>query len=484
MLRMLSLATAGPRVTRAPCDGTGSCPYYFHTPEQSFYEVKINGETSFVYQLEKPAACVQGGDVGCAWDWDVKSQSWTSASADFASGPATIEVHTRFGGGKGRLAQKAFLQPKVASRFGVGSPTDVKQKSREYVFNVSAAGHFSVELYGVDLTDALLVFLDDAAAEQPQAAAEACAAAFDFFEALFPTLTSNATVSELVALQKAIVQMQERELRPGDDLGGSARRGRLSELAARYLASPCEDDRKSHPALVKALFECQTAYSTQPRELLDEWTEEILPELAESADRSSDQQPTLSLQTAPSFLVHLFALLDSQAKVLELPLKTKKGKEVQLRTEEVSAKLEELQWLTRAFVALILTTRTLSSATIIKQTIKHAATFLARFVSQALPFLSAHFKVQHQPICQLLKSLQPATRLLQAQCATVKQQQQVGALKGVVALKKELEGVVFGVKAMLQEHKCQDSFWLGNLKHKNAAGEEVSSQMQAAASIA
>ena len=337
--------------------------------------------------------------------------------------------------------------------------------------------HFGKHSAGVALAS-------QAAAEQPQAAAEACAAAFDFFEALFPTLTSNATVSELVALQKAIVQMQERELRPGDDLGGSARRGRLSELAARYLASPCEDDRKSHPALVKALFECQTAYSTQPRELLDEWTEEILPELAESADRSSDQQPTLSLQTAPSFLVHLFALLDSQAKVLELPLKTKKGKEVQLRTEEVSAKLEELQWLTRAFVALILTTRTLSSATIIKQTIKHAATFLARFVSQALPFLSAHFKVQHQPICQLLKSLQPATRLLQAQCATVKQQQQVGALKGVVALKKELEGVVFGVKAMLQEHKCQDSFWLGNLKHKNAAGEEVSSQMQAAASIA
>jgi len=40
--------------------------------------------------------------------------------------------------------------------------------------------------------------------------------------------------------------------------------------------------------------------------------------------------------------------------------------------------------------------------------------------------------------------------------------------------------LIFKVRVMLAAHDCAEGFWMGNLKHKNVAGIEVSSQMQAA----
>ena len=76
-----------------------------------------------------------------------------------------------------------------------------------------------------------------------------------------------------------------------------------------------------------------------------------------------------------------------------------------------------------------------------------------------------------------LKSLQPATRLLQVHCSMVKARQQIGALNQAAALKRELEGLVFNVKALLQANGCREGFWMGNLKNKDLHGNETASQM-------
>ena len=58
------------------------------------------------------------------------------------------------------VANKPFKDPRVASGFGKGEPTVKSSNPREYVFTVSGAGHYSVELFGQDdsgLHDALLV---------------------------------------------------------------------------------------------------------------------------------------------------------------------------------------------------------------------------------------------------------------------------------------------------------------------------------------
>jgi hypothetical protein len=150
------------RVTPPPCNGTDAtaCPYYFHQPADAYYEVLVNSELSFVYQSIASSQCKSGK---CASDWNVKSQSFTMASASFSGG---VQVVVRFG--KGRLAGKAFSDPKVVSRFGSGNPIGNATAPHEYTFVVTAPGHYSVELFGQhDLSDALLVFLDDQETEPP-----------------------------------------------------------------------------------------------------------------------------------------------------------------------------------------------------------------------------------------------------------------------------------------------------------------------------
>ena len=78
-------AGAAVSVTPAPCDGSepSACPYYFHPPADTFYSVSINNQPSFVYQAETPAKCLSG-PINCARHWNVQSQSFTLASADFS----------------------------------------------------------------------------------------------------------------------------------------------------------------------------------------------------------------------------------------------------------------------------------------------------------------------------------------------------------------------------------------------------------------
>ena len=90
---------------------------------------------------------------------------------------------------------------------------------------------------------------------------------------------------------------------------------------------------------------------------------------------------------------------------------------------------------------------------------------------------SAHFKRLNSQVTGFVKSLQPATRLLQVHCTMVKEQGQIAALNSAASLKKELEALIFEVKVLLASHGCRDGFWMGNLKHKDLRGQETSSQM-------
>ena len=89
----------------------------------------------------------------------MQSQSYTLASA-----PAGSSIEVRVVTSHGKLAGAPFKEPRVASGFGKGQPTEKSSSAGEYVFTVSGAGHYSVELFGQDdsgLRDALLIFLDD-----------------------------------------------------------------------------------------------------------------------------------------------------------------------------------------------------------------------------------------------------------------------------------------------------------------------------------
>ncbi|XP_072913285.1 Fanconi anemia group D2 protein [Hemitrygon akajei] len=61
-------------------------------------------------------------------------------------------------------------------------------------------------------------------------------------------------------------------------------------------------------------------------------------------------------------------------------------------------------------------------------------------------------------------------------CGHSKINQDTNLTNHVPLLKKLLELFVYRVKAMLTINKCQDAFWLGNLKNRDLHGEEILTQ--------
>ena len=157
---------SSPIVTQPPCDGNDSraCPFYWHPPAETYYEVFVEGIKSFVTQNQLPTKCannvtVNNKIVNCARKWSVKTQSFTSAAVYFGhEAQINVSIRTR----RGYLGQKPFFEPKVVSRFGRGHPSTAGVGLGEFNFSVTEPGHYSVELFGQsDLRDALLIFIDD-----------------------------------------------------------------------------------------------------------------------------------------------------------------------------------------------------------------------------------------------------------------------------------------------------------------------------------
>ena len=367
-------------------------------------------------------------------------------------------------------------------------------------------------------------------------AAASCAAAFDFFDAMFADLQSISLQSEVVALCRMWSCSES-----GFKIRGLGSRQRLAALADACLQRERADDRsydtwrekKPPPKLAKSLFEVQAAFCDEPRELLLRWASELLPQLQErelpeaptEAEREEylllDDCPLFNRATAPSFIAILFGLLSDETKKLKLPPAEAwdkarggagsgkdlggTGKSAEKRREKRKAAaaaaaamnewanyvdddasmdeeramelLSDLKNLADAFVQLVLTTRVVTNRTLNKVAITHSARFISTINKPALPMMSQFFSPLTGQITALLKSLQPATRLLQVHCTMVKVQQQLAALTPAAQLKRELEGLIFQVKVMLQANDVREGFWMGNLKHKDLQGKETSSQM-------
>ena len=156
-----------PIVTRPPCDGTDrrTCPFYWHPPEENYYDVFVNGIQTFVIHNQLPSKCannvtVNNKIVNCARHWSVKTQSFTSVAFDFEQGD---KVHVTVRTHSGYLRSKPLIDPKVVSRFNHGNATATGLGFGEFNFSVAEPGHYSVELFGrSDHRDALLLFIDDA----------------------------------------------------------------------------------------------------------------------------------------------------------------------------------------------------------------------------------------------------------------------------------------------------------------------------------
>jgi hypothetical protein len=79
----------------------------------------------------------------------------------------------------------------------------------------------------------------------------------------------------------------------------------------------------------------------------------------------------------------------------------------------------------------------------------------------------------------LLKTVQQSTRSLQIICNHLKYSNiKTSDPLAIPSLKKSLESVIFRVKEILTRSGCLGAFWMGNLKHRDLEGQELSSQVE------
>ncbi|GFU37970.1 fanconi anemia group D2 protein [Nephila pilipes] len=108
--------------------------------------------------------------------------------------------------------------------------------------------------------------------------------------------------------------------------------------------------------------------------------------------------------------------------------------------------------------------------------LKSSREILQTFLRYGMPLMDKLFVNSKEDVICLMKILQVSTRYLQHVCCHSKVLKDVTLINHVPPLKKSLEVFVFRVKMMLAVNKCEEAFWLGNLKNRDLKGEEILSQ--------
>jgi hypothetical protein len=87
---------------------------------------------------------------------------------------------------------------------------------------------------------------------------------------------------------------------------------------------------------------------------------------------------------------------------------------------------------------------------------------------------------ERESIILLFKTVQQSTRALQIICNHLKYKATTSKMSSIFIpnLKKTMESVIFRVKEILTKSGCSGAFWMGNLKHRDLEGHELSSQVE------
>ncbi|KAF8040824.1 hypothetical protein BT93_B2908 [Corymbia citriodora subsp. variegata] len=126
-------------------------------------------------------------------------------------------------------------------------------------------------------------------------------------------------------------------------------------------------------------------------------------------------------------------------------------------------------------VSLVNVCRSCDKVTTHAMAVKYGGKFVDSFL-KVFEFLEVQFQEHQELVIQLVKELQKATRTLQTLCSEAKGLKQMSITTKIPATKRSLERLLFRVKSLLHNSSSECAFWMGNLKHKDLAGQIVSSQ--------
>ncbi|KAF9150212.1 Fanconi anemia group D2 protein [Linnemannia schmuckeri] len=202
-------------------------------------------------------------------------------------------------------------------------------------------------------------------------------------------------------------------------------------------------------------------------EMISQYITNVLPSFLDQDEGHSEQHPMLTTQTFTTY-----------TKVLYVQLVGLVSEFAEDHFDSIDAVFSHISDLSLCFQKLAAFVKSSDKREVLAVTLKHSKIFMDQFIKRVLPFMGVHFRGHQDTVAKIFKNhLQSATRSLQNVCGHAKASREQSLTAMVPAIRKTMESLIFEVKLMLENNDASAAFWLGNLKHRNLAGEEISSQL-------
>ncbi|CAL1385748.1 unnamed protein product [Linum trigynum] len=259
---------------------------------------------------------------------------------------------------------------------------------------------------------------------------------------------------------------------------------RASTLACKLLRQEwdngsLENGWKDKGEIVQRMLQIYLDNSDSKANLLDELACSVLPQFSSPSEDDEDHGfPSLCNAT---FLVWYRVLHEANITILnqKVPKVSKAGgAAAAAQSEIVEKRLIDLRKSVNVLVSLVNLCRLHDKVNMHSMAVKYGGKFVDSFL-KAFDYLEAHFQTHNDLIIKLLMEFQKGTRTIQTLCSEAKGMKQTAVASKIPATKRSMERFLFRVKALLLTTSTGRTCWIGNLKHKDLAGQVVSSQAYA-----
>ncbi|KAG0240616.1 Fanconi anemia group D2 protein [Actinomortierella wolfii] len=243
-----------------------------------------------------------------------------------------------------------------------------------------------------------------------------------------------------------------------------------SSMATQILSADWPNAKSLKPDRLAYVLGEQISKSSDPMAKIKEYVSETLPDFLDGNNVGEDGENNHPLLTSNTFTTY--------TKVLHIQLSQLVSRFTEVDFDDTSLAFEYVTDLTICFQKLAAFVKSNDKREVLSVTLRHSRTFMDQFSKRILPFMGRHFRGHQHKVVTIFKShLQPATRSLQNVCGHAKAAKEKTLMTLVPSIKKTMETLIFEVKLMLENNGAGVAFWLGNLKHRNLAGQEISSQL-------
>ena len=299
----------------------------------------------------------------------------------------------------------------------------------------------------------------------------AAVGAYHFFNEYVQQMPSFRLASALIFLQTKIAEKVGEGGEKQDDVKQA-----LSEQALWCLtSSQWGNDTVTEREAVTRLLRCYVSRHKEPIDCINKVSVELLPEFDPDDVREDVQAEGFCRMSGRSFPAIFNVLLEHTtqcfAEIEKTAVDTEKHK------QDPAALVARLHTSVEAFDRLIKFSKNWDrDSSVLHACIKFGNKVVLSF-TKIVPYLQRSFKTQQEEIKTVIKQLQGSTRALQHICAHAKVEKDQRVFKLVPQVRRNLEAMLFKVKALAETMGCLAAFSVGNLKHRNLQGQEVSSQV-------